>query len=39
MGKSTQNIFHGRMKGNQRKLKRDNSDKNLDVIFKRKFNF
>ena len=39
MGKSTQNIFYGRMKGNQRKLKRDNSDKNLDVIFKRKFNF
>ena len=39
MGKSTQNIFHGRMKGNQRKLKRDNSDKNLDLIFKRKFNF
>ena len=38
MGKSTRNIFHGRKTGNQRKLKRDISDKNLEDVFKRKFN-
>ena len=38
MGKSTRNIFHGRKSGNQKKLKRDISDKNLEAIFKRKYN-
>ena len=38
MGKSTRNIFHGRKSGNQKKLKRDISDKNLEAVFKRKYN-
>ena len=38
MGKSTRNIFHGRKTGNQKKLKRDISDKNLEAVFKRKYN-